>query len=167
MQAPFLHWNNEITFSSYSTVTEWIHSFSSFDFKLIAFCYQFRSIASNRISSSHDLSSCLQQTLTQNSTLEKNICMLMFPHRLYYLPVTGLNMRSFNYDRKENNECTGLLSNLILQSSRKIRDKPGTLKNVQSTPSFKPFRSGAHISDRVALGCFSPAGNKEEFLLLF
>lgn len=50
---------------------------------------------------------------------------------------------------------------------QKDRDKPGTLKNVQSTPSFKPFRSGAHTSDRVALGCFSPAGNKEEFLLLF
>lgn len=71
LQAQFLHWNNEITLSSCSTVTKWVHSFSSFDFKLTAFCNQFRSIASNRISSSHCLSSCLQQTLAQKAALEK------------------------------------------------------------------------------------------------
>lgn len=71
LQAQFLHWNHETALSSYSTVTKWVHSFSSFDFKLTAFCNHFRSIASNRISSSHCLSSCLQQTLTQKAALEK------------------------------------------------------------------------------------------------
>lgn len=123
LQTQFLHWNDEIPLSSYSIVTKWIHKFSSFDFKLTAFCNQLRSIASNRNSSMKKHTTAKVQLLpflmpptdfTQKAALGKNLSLSMFSPRLCSLPIIGLNMSSSDDDRQENSECTEFLQNLIL-----------------------------------------------------